>query len=92
MSTILNLISIKENNYIFQKKIIWTTQKRHNFACDNYIFPKTKTRENKNKHWTHFSTLKTRAVDLGQEKMLVLFSIQLFTMMGSVGQYLLYYS
>ena len=28
-----------------------TTQKRHNFACDNYIFPKT--RGNKNKERTH---------------------------------------
>ena len=27
------------------------TQKRPNFACDNYIFPKT--RRNKNKQWTH---------------------------------------
>ena len=42
-----NLISKKEINYIFQKKIIYTIQKRHNFACDNYIFPKTKENENK---------------------------------------------
>ena len=27
-----NLIPKKENNCIFQKKIIWTTQKRYNFA------------------------------------------------------------
>ena len=44
-----------ENNYIFQKKIIYTTQNRHNFACDNYIFPKT--RANKSKQWTHYSIL-----------------------------------
>ena len=50
-----NLISKKETNYIFQKKITWTTQKRHNFACDNYIFHKT--RGNKNKQWTHYSAL-----------------------------------
>ena len=29
--------------------------KRLNFACDNYIFPKT--RENKNKQWTHSTPL-----------------------------------
>ena len=32
-----------------------TRQKRHNFACDNYIFPKA--RANKNKEWTHLGTL-----------------------------------
>ena len=46
-----NLIFKKENNYIFQKKIILTTQRSRNFACDNYFFPKT--RANKNKQWTH---------------------------------------
>ena len=56
MSAILNLIFKKESNYNFQKKIIQTTQKRHNFACDNYIFPKT--RANKNKQWTHLGALK----------------------------------
>ena len=30
--------------------------KRPSFACDNYIFPKT--RGNKNKHWTHSPPLK----------------------------------
>ena len=51
-----NLIFKKENNYVFLKQIIWTTQKRPNFACDNYIFPKT--RGNKNKQWTHSTHLK----------------------------------
>ena len=41
----------------FRKKIIQATQKRHNFACDIYIFPKIRT--NKNKQWTHYSALKT---------------------------------
>ena len=50
------MISKKENNYIFQKKIISTTQKRHNFACENYIFPKT--RANKNKQWAHLGAPK----------------------------------
>ena len=31
-------------------------KKRHNFACDNYIF--TKTRGNKNKQWIHSTPLK----------------------------------
>ena len=34
-----------------------TTQKRPNFACGNYIFPKT--RGNKNKPWTHSTPLKS---------------------------------
>ena len=32
------------------------THKKPNFACDNYISPKT--RENMNKQWTHSSPLK----------------------------------
>ena len=39
----------KENSYI-------TTQKRHNFACDNYSTPKT--RASQNKQWTHLGALK----------------------------------
>ena len=35
-----NLISKKENNYIFQKKSILTIQKRQNFALWHYILPK----------------------------------------------------
>ena len=31
-------------------------KKKNNFACDNYIFPKT--RGNKNKQWTHLPPLK----------------------------------
>ena len=31
-------------------------KKRHNFACDNYSFPKT--RGNKNKQWTHSTPVK----------------------------------
>ena len=34
--------------------------KRHNFACDNYIFPKT--RGNKNKQWTHSTPLKNESL------------------------------
>ena len=34
------------------------TKKRPNFACGNYIFPKTKG--NKNKPWTHSTPLKLK--------------------------------
>ena len=51
----------KENIYIFQEKIIQITQKRHNFARDNYIFPKT--RANNKKQWTHYSALKRIELD-----------------------------
>ena len=37
--------------------MILTTQKRPNFACGNYIFPKT--RGNKNKPWIHSTPLNT---------------------------------
>ena len=37
----------------YKRKIIETTQKRHNFACDNYTFPKTLA--NKSKRWTQYS-------------------------------------
>ena len=36
------------------------TKKRPNFACGNYIFPKT--RENKNKSWTHSTPLKINLI------------------------------
>ena len=38
-----NLVFKNKNYYIFQKEIIETTTNRHNFACDNYIFPKART-------------------------------------------------
>ena len=56
MTAILKFDFQKENNYILQKKLIYTTQKGHNFACDNYIF--AKTRANKNKQWAYYSALK----------------------------------
>ena len=40
----------------FWSKLSKTIQKRPNFACDNYIFPKT--RGNKNKQCTHSSPVK----------------------------------
>ena len=46
----------KEKNYFFLTLSISTTQKRPNFACDSYVFPKT--RGNKNKQCTHSTSLK----------------------------------
>ena len=40
MSAILFFFS-----YLFEKKIMYTIQKRQNFACNNYIFPKTKGKQ-----------------------------------------------
>ena len=37
----------KENNYIFQKKHLSNLLKKDNFACDSYIFPKTRANKNK---------------------------------------------
>ena len=42
-----NLIFKKENNYIFRRKLSKLHKKTHNFACDNYIFPKTRSKKNK---------------------------------------------
>ena len=47
----------KKTITFFRKKTIWTTQKRPNFACNIYIFPKI--RANKNKQWTHLGALIT---------------------------------
>ena len=58
MSAILKFdFQKKENIYVLLKQIILTSQKRPNFACDNYyIFPKT--RGSKNKQWTHSTPVK----------------------------------
>ena len=54
MSAIWKLdLEKKWTNYIFQKKIIWTKQKRHNLFVTITFFPKT--RVNKNKHWANYS-------------------------------------
>ena len=57
-----------QKNYIFLKKINETTQERHNFACDNHIF--LKTRENKNKQWTHLCALQDIWSDYSSSKAL----------------------
>ena len=49
-------ITISEVNYLKNKK--QTKKKRPNFACDKYIFPKT--RGNKNKQWTHSTPVNNR--------------------------------
>ena len=40
---------------IFRRKLCKLHKKGHKFACDNYIFPKT--RLNKSKQWTHYPAL-----------------------------------
>ena len=55
MSAILKFNLQKEKNTFFWRKLSKLHKKRP-FACDNYIFPKT--RANKNKQWTHYSALK----------------------------------
>ena len=55
MRAILKFDFQKRKQLHFSVKIIYTTQKRHNFACDINISPKTKL--NKNKQWTHLRVL-----------------------------------
>ena len=45
----LKQLHFSEENYLNY------TKKRHNFVCNNYIFPKTRT--NKSKQWTQYSAL-----------------------------------
>ena len=53
MSTVLKCYFQKRKQLRFSKShyLNYTKKKKTNFACDNYIFPKT--RGNKNKQWTH---------------------------------------
>ena len=55
MSAILKFDFQKRKQLHFFRKLS-ELHKRHNFACDNYIF--RKTRANKNKQWTHVSASK----------------------------------
>ena len=56
MSTILIFDFQKQQQLHFsEENYLNYTKKRHNFACDYYIFPKT--RANKNKQWTHLGAL-----------------------------------
>ena len=55
----LNVFTKNEQNYIFEKKkVIYTTQYIHIFACGNFIFSNTRT--NKSNQWTYFPVLKMR--------------------------------
>ena len=57
MSAILKFdFQKKKTITFFWSKLSNLHKKRPNFACGNYIFPKT--RENKNKPWTHSTPLK----------------------------------
>ena len=40
----------------FSKRKLSKIPQRHNFSCDNYIFPET--RANKYKQWAYYSDLK----------------------------------
>ena len=51
MSAILKFDFQKRKQLRFSEVNYLNYTKRPNFACDNYIFPKT--RENKNKQWAH---------------------------------------
>ena len=55
MSAILKLDFQKRKKLDFFEVDYLNYTKRPNFACDNYIFPKTKG--NKNKQWTHSTPL-----------------------------------
>ena len=56
MSAILNFDFQKREQLRFSEVNYLNYTKRLNFACGNYVFPKT--RGNKNKPWTHSTPLK----------------------------------
>ena len=56
MSAILKSDFQKRKQLHFSEVKYLNYTKKRNFACDNYIFPKT--RGNKNKQWTHSTPLK----------------------------------
>ena len=56
MSAILKFDFQKREQLCFSEVNYLNYTKRPNFACGNYIFPKT--RGNKNKPWTHSTPLK----------------------------------
>ena len=51
----------KQSHFSEENYLIKLHKKRHNFACDHYIFPKT--RSNKNKQWTHMGALNVYIFD-----------------------------
>ena len=57
MSAILKFDFQKGKQLHFSEDNYFNYTKRHNFACDILIFPKT--RGNKNKKWAHLGTLKS---------------------------------
>ena len=56
MSAILKFDFQERKQLHFSGENYLNYTKSCNFACDNYIFPKT--RANQNKQWTHLSALK----------------------------------
>ena len=66
MNAVLKSDFQKRKELHFSQENFLTTLKRHDFACDNYIFPKT--RVNKNKQWTHYSVLNLTFKVMGKTK------------------------
>ena len=63
MSTILKCDFQKREQLRFSEvNYLNYTKKRPNFACGNFIFPKT--RGNKNKPWTHSTPLNLNTLDI----------------------------
>ena len=58
MSAILEFDFQKRKQLRFSKSKLSKLHKKPNFACDNYIFPKT--RGNKNKQWTYSTPVNFR--------------------------------
>ena len=59
MSAILKFDFQKREQLRFSEvNYLNNTKKRLNFACENYIFPKT--RGSKNKQWTHSTPVKLK--------------------------------
>ena len=58
MSAILKFDFQKRKQLRFSEVNYLNYTKTPSFACDNYIFPKT--RRNKNKQWTHLKQGETR--------------------------------
>ena len=63
MKTILKFDFQKRKQLHFSEENYLKCTKRHNFACDIYIFPKRKGHTNK--QWTHLGALKELDKQIG---------------------------
>ena len=84
MSAILKFDFRKREQLRFSEENHLNYTKRPNFACGNYIFPKT--RGNKNKPWTHSTPLK---ITQGSELSFLLF-MHAFSVWASCLLYYIY--